>query len=101
MAGHETRTAHDGNEAIAAAAGFRPEVIVLDIGLPGRNGHDVARHIRAEPWGKNTLLVAVTGWGQEEDRRRSDEAGFDAHLVKPVDPIALESLLARRQRSAA
>ena len=83
------------------AASFRPEVIPLDIGLPGLNGHDVARHIRAEPWGKNILLVAVTGWGQEEDRRRSDEAGFDAHLVKPIDPVVLETLLARRQRSAA
>ena len=93
MLGNETRTAHDGIEALSAAAGFRPEVILLDIGMPRLNGYDTARRMRQEPWGRHALLVALTGWGQEEDRRRSREAGFDHHLVKPVDPAALEQLL--------
>ncbi|MCM5679713.1 PAS domain S-box protein [Schlegelella sp. S2-27] len=93
MLGNETRTAHDGVEALSVAAGFRPEVILLDIGMPRLNGYDTARQMRQEPWGRHVLLVALTGWGQEEDRRRSREAGFDHHLVKPVDPAALERLL--------
>jgi CheY-like chemotaxis protein len=101
LSGNETRMAHDGVEAIAAAERFRPEVVLLDIGLPGRDGYDVARHIRAQPWGKSALLVAITGWGQDEDRRRSEEAGFDAHLVKPIDPVVLEQLLVARERPAA
>jgi two-component system CheB/CheR fusion protein len=101
LSGNETRMAHDGVEAIAAAERFRPEVVLLDIGLPGRNGYDVARHIRAQGWGKSALLVAITGWGQDEDRRRSEEAGFDAHLVKPIDPVMLEQLLVARERPAA
>jgi CheY-like chemotaxis protein len=101
ITGNEVRTAHDGNDAIAAATSFRPHVMVLDIGMPGRNGYDVARHMREQPWGKDILLVAVTGWGQDEDRRRSDEAGFDAHLVKPIDPAEIERLLAQRQKTAA
>ena len=101
ITGNEVRTAHDGNDAIAAAMSFRPHVMVLDIGMPGRNGYDVARHMREQPWGKDILLVAVTGWGQDEDRRRSDEAGFDAHLVKPIDPADIERLLAQRHEAAA
>ena len=69
-------------------------MILLDIGLPELNGYDVARKIREQPWGQNMMLVALTGWGQEEDRRRSQEAGFNHHLTKPVDPIALKKLLA-------
>ncbi len=78
-----------------AAATFRPDVVLLDIGLPKLNGYEAARKIREQPWGKNMLLVALTGWGQEEDRRRTQQAGFNAHLVKPVDLDALQALLAR------
>jgi signal transduction histidine kinase len=92
VSGHETHTAHDGLEAVAAAERFRPEVALLDIGLPRLNGYDAARRIREQPWGKDMVLVALTGWGQEEDRRKSKEAGFDLHMVKPVD---LELLMER------
>jgi PAS domain S-box-containing protein len=92
--GNETQTAHDGLEALDVAAAFRPDVILLDIGMPRLNGRDAARRIRRAAWGKHVVLAAVTGWGQEEDRRQSREAGFDLHLVKPVDPAALEKLLA-------
>jgi CheY-like chemotaxis protein len=92
--GHETRTAHDGVEALAAAEAFRPDVVLCDIGLPKLNGYEVARRIREQGWGEGMVLIAQTGWGQEEDRCRSKEAGFNFHLVKPVDPDALEKLLA-------
>src|SRR5262249_11514831 len=92
--GHETRTAYDGLEAVQAAAIFKPEVILLDIGLPKMNGYEAARHIRQQPWGKDVVLLAITGWGQEEDKRRALEAGFDHHLTKPVEGAALERLLA-------
>jgi PAS domain S-box-containing protein len=94
ISGNETHTAHDGLEALAAAERFRPDVVLLDIGLPQLNGYDACRRIRAEPWGKTMVLIALTGWGQEEDRRKSKDAGFDAHLVKPVDYGALMELLA-------
>ena len=74
---------------MAAAGEFRPEVVLLDIGLPRLNGYDAARRIRELPGGREVLLIAVTGWGQDGDRQRSKEAGFDHHLVKPVDPAAL------------
>jgi signal transduction histidine kinase/ActR/RegA family two-component response regulator len=93
LAGHDIQTANDGLEAVQAAATFRPDVVLLDLGMPKMNGHEAARHIRQQPWGKNMLLIALTGWGQEEDRRRSAEAGFDHHLVKPAEPKALEELL--------
>ena len=92
--GHETATAHDGLAAIASAESFRPEVILLDIGMPKMNGYDVCRKIRDEPWGKDMVLIAQTGWGQEEDRRRTQAAGFDYHLVKPVNHSTLVKLLA-------
>jgi CheY-like chemotaxis protein len=76
------------------AATFRPDLILRDIGMPILNGYDTARHIREQPWGKHVLLVALTGWGQDEDRRKSQEAGFDLHMVKPIEPAALEELLA-------
>jgi CheY-like chemotaxis protein len=95
LAGHKTHTTYDGLEAIEAAATFRPDVILLDIGLPELNGYEVARKIREQPWGQAMVLVALTGWGQEEDRRRSREAGFNHHLTKPVDPLALTRLLAK------
>jgi len=94
LAGHTTHNAYDGLEAMEAAATFRPDVILLDIGLPKLNGYEVARKIREQPWGQAVVLVALTGWGQEEDRRRSREAGFNHHLTKPVDPLALTRLLA-------
>ncbi len=95
MGGNETRTTHDGLAALAAAAEFRPDVVLLDIGLPGMSGLDVARLIRQEPWGENIALIALTGWGQEEDRRNSMEAGFNAHLVKPVEQAEMMELLGR------
>ncbi len=101
LSGYETHLAHDGSAAIVQADRLKPEVVLLDIGLPGRSGYEVAEHIRTQPWGRSALLVAITGWGQEEDRRRSESAGFDAHLVKPIDPAALEHLLAARERPAA
>jgi PAS domain S-box-containing protein len=94
LAGHEVHTAHDGQEAVEAAAWFRPEVALLDIGMPRLNGYEACRRIREQPGGRQIVLVAVTGWGQEEDRRRASEAGFDRHLTKPVDPADLERVLA-------
>jgi PAS domain S-box-containing protein len=94
LMGNETQTAHDGLEALAAGATFRPDVILLDIGMPRLDGYATARRVRGEPWGRDVVLVALTGWGQPEDRRRSDEAGFDHHLVKPVEAAALARLLA-------
>jgi CheY-like chemotaxis protein len=94
LTGNETRTAYDGLQALEEAASFRPNVILLDIGLPELNGYDVARKIREQPWGETMILVALTGWGQDEDHRRSKEAGFNHHLTKPVDPAALKELLA-------
>jgi CheY-like chemotaxis protein len=98
--GHETYAARDGREAIEAAERLRPDAVLLDIGLPGLNGYEVCRRIRQQPWGKGLMLVALTGWGQDEDRRRSKEAGFDAHMVKPVDPEVLLKLLASAERKA-
>ena len=82
--GQEVRVAHDGPAALAAAGEFRPEVVLLDIGLPGMDGYEVARRLRERPEFEETLLVALTGWGQEADRERSRAAGFDHHLVKPA-----------------
>ena len=94
LTGHEIRTAHDGAEAMRVAEEFRPDVAVLDIGLPKMDGYEVAGLIRRETWGEGMVLIAATGWGQETDRHRSREVGFDHHLVKPVDPAALIQLLA-------
>jgi CheY-like chemotaxis protein len=93
LTGNEVETAHDGLAAIAAAERFRPDVMLLDIGLPKLNGYDACRRIREQPWGQDILLIAATGWGQEDDRRQSTEAGFDHHLVKPVDFEMLTKLL--------
>ncbi len=97
LMGNEVRTAHDGLEAVRAAEVFRPDVVLLDIGLPKLNGYEAARRIREQPGGGDIVLIAVTGWGQEEDRRRSKEAGFNHHMVKPLEPAALEKLLAGLQ----
>lgn len=96
LLGNETRTAHDGLQALAEAAGFQPDIILLDIGMPKLNGYEVAQRIRQEEWGKDMLLVAVTGWGQDEDRRRSRDAGFDYHLVKPADLADVQDVLQGR-----
>jgi two-component system CheB/CheR fusion protein len=94
LMGHEVETAHDGHSALQAVCTFRPEVVMLDIGLPGMSGYEVAKALRSQPQHASLMLVAVTGYGQEEDRRQSQEAGFDRHLVKPVDVAVLEALFA-------
>lgn len=92
--GHEVHLAFDGPGALEAAVALRPDIVLLDIGLPGMTGHEVAHHLRAEHGLTNMVLIALTGWGQEEDRRRSREVGIAHHLVKPVDPETLHQLLA-------
>jgi PAS domain S-box-containing protein len=92
--GNEVEIAHDGYEAVEAAANFRPAVVLLDVAMPKLNGYDAARRIREQPWGKKIVLIAVTGWGQARDRQRSREAGFDEHLTKPVDYPVLVRMLA-------
>jgi PAS domain S-box-containing protein len=98
VTGNEVRLAQDGPSALQVAKEFRPELVLLDIGLPGMDGYEVARRMRQMPEMKGSVLVAQTGWGQEEDRRRSRDAGFHDHLVKPLDPAALQSLLERLSR---
>lgn len=95
FSGNETATAYDGVTAVEATQSFRPDILLLDISLPKMDGHEVARRIREQDWGKQMILVALTGWGQEEDRRRSKEAGFDEHMLKPVDYEALMKFLAK------
>jgi PAS domain S-box-containing protein len=97
--GQDVRVAHDGPSALELAATFRPEVVILDIGMPGMDGYEVARRLRSHPELRWPRLVALTGWGQEGDRQRSREAGFDCHLVKPVDPEALRALLSEPVQS--
>jgi signal transduction histidine kinase/ActR/RegA family two-component response regulator len=92
--GNEVRTAYNGLEGFTLAGEFRPQVVLLDLGLPGMNGYQVARKIRQQEWGKGMILIAVTGWGQERDRQTARESGFDHHMVKPVDPSKLMELLA-------
>jgi PAS domain S-box-containing protein len=96
MYGHETRTAHTGAEALDAAATFKPEVVFLDIGLPGMNGYEVARRLRNDPAVRGATLVALTGWGTEEDKSHALEAGFDYHLTKPVETTAIDRVLSPR-----
>ena len=93
LAGHEVHTAHGGQAALSLAGAVRPEFALLDIGMPDLDGYEVAKQIRAAPWGKDVKLIALTGWGQDEDKRRARAAGFDHHLTKPVDPESLEALL--------
>ncbi|MDB6012049.1 MAG: chemotaxis protein methyltransferase CheR [Gammaproteobacteria bacterium] len=92
-AGYDVRTAGDGAQALETAAQFRPDVALLDIGMPKLNGYEVARQLRNQPWGRHVLLIAVTGWGGVEHRQQTAQAGFDHHLTKPVDPAALTRLL--------
>jgi len=93
FSGHEVRVAHDGAAALDAVRDFRPDVAFLDIGMPGLTGYEVAQAVRAEPWGHDIKLIAVTGWGQPDDRARAHTAGFDRHLIKPVDPAEVDRLL--------
>ena len=96
LLGHETRTAFTGPEAVAVAADFQPEVVLLDIGLPGMDGYEVARRLRAMPALDGAFLVAMTGYGSDEDRAAGKNAGFDEHLVKPVNLDILRECLRRR-----
>ena len=93
MQGHATRVAHDGNEALSAAHDFRPEIVFLDIGMPGKDGYEVARELRGQPETRQAVLVALTGWGAQDDRARTRSAGFDHHLTKPAGIADVEGLL--------
>jgi CheY-like chemotaxis protein len=97
LIGHTPTLAHDGIEALATARTLQPDVILLDIGLPGMNGYDVCRELRKDPRFKNTILIAQTGWGQERDRQEAHEAGFDHHLTKPVRFEQFSELLGARE----
>jgi PAS domain S-box-containing protein len=101
MMGHEVETALDGLEAIEKAGQFEPEAIVLDIGMPGLDGLETARRIRQQPWGKRAVLIAITGWGNDNNKRESADAGFDVHLVKPVDPMTIVNTLDKIDESKA
>jgi CheY-like chemotaxis protein len=94
MLGNEVRTAYDGEAGVAAAGEFRPDLIFLDLGMPKMNGYEACRRVRGQPWGEGVTLVALTGWGQDDDRRKTADAGFDHHLVKPVEYAALTKLMA-------
>jgi CheY-like chemotaxis protein len=93
--GHDVRVAYDGEEALACAAVFQPEAAFIDVGMPRMDGHALARRLRETERGRGALLVAVTGWGGDDDRARARDAGFDAHLTKPVAGEALNEVLAR------
>jgi CheY-like chemotaxis protein/two-component sensor histidine kinase len=99
LTGNEVQTAHDGEEAVQKAERYRPDLILLDIGLPKLNGYAACHAIRETDWGKAIHIVALTGWGQEEDRRKSKEAGFDDHVVKPVNHATLAKILASPKRN--
>jgi signal transduction histidine kinase len=98
VCGHEVRKASDGQETLQTVTAWRPDVALLDIGMPILDGYEVARRIRSEPWGANLFLVAVSGWGQSEDRQRATDAGFDLHFRKPIGLPALEGILEKAQR---
>ncbi len=93
MLGHTTRTACDGEECLDAMDAFLPDIVLLDIGLPGQSGYEVCRCIKGRPDGRKPMMVALTGWGGDDDKRRASEAGFDRHLTKPVDVAVLQALL--------
>ena len=96
LSGHEVHTAHDGARATELALQHQPDVLVLDIGMPCKNGYEVAQQIRAQPWGARAFLIAATGWSQEDDRQMANSAGFDVHLTKPFDPLVLMDLIAQQ-----
>ena len=97
--GHDVQVAHDGEGALRLAETYRPEAILLDLGLPRVDGYEVTRRLRAEPWAVRTTIVAISGWGQDADLQRSREAGCNHHLVKPAEPQALKTLLDDLNRS--
>ncbi len=101
VAGYQTSTAYNGEAGFAAAERLHPDILLIDIGMPDVSGHEIARRVRERPWGRNARLLAITGWGGHEDRERSQAAGFDDHLTKPVDPEALLQLIAKALRGAA
>ncbi|HVO88324.1 MAG TPA: PAS domain S-box protein [Casimicrobiaceae bacterium] len=101
LMGHQVQIAHNGSEALACAQSFLPHAMLLDIGMPGLNGYDVCRHVRRQPWGRDMMVIALTGWGQQADYRRSRQAGFDEHLVKPVAPDVLREVVTRVRAFAA
>jgi CheY-like chemotaxis protein len=96
LAGHEVRVAHHGRAALSVAEWFRPDVVLLDIGMPDLSGYEVAQELRQEPWAARIQLIALTGWGQEDDRRRALQAGFDHYLTKPAESDELEALIGNR-----
>jgi CheY-like chemotaxis protein len=96
--GHEVHLAHTGTEAFESAKRLKPDIVVLDIGMPDIDGYEVAQRIRHEAWGSDIVLIAITGWGQADDKRRALAAGFDRHMTKPVDPIQLEQLFEQATR---
>jgi CheY-like chemotaxis protein len=104
MSGHEVLIAHDGEQALTIARQAVPDAMILDIGMPRLTGDQVARAVRSEPWGQRVFLVAVTGWGEPDDKARASAAGFDHHLTKPVDLDEMEKLLgdfeAKRNRGS-
>ena len=99
LQGHHVAVAHDGLSALELAATMKPDAVVLDIGLPGLDGYQVAQQLRAQPWGRRVVLIAVSGWGHSKDKQRSRDAGIDYHLVKPVNPSELDTILAGRTRT--
>jgi CheY-like chemotaxis protein/anti-sigma regulatory factor (Ser/Thr protein kinase) len=99
IGGHDVRTAHDGLDALGAAAEFQPQVVLLDLGMPRMDGFEAARRLRCAPRGRDLLLLALSGWSHDDDKLRSREAGFDEHLVKPVDPELLGEILSSHARS--
>jgi CheY-like chemotaxis protein len=94
LKGNPVQLAHDGEEALKMAEQFLPDVVLLDLGMPKLNGYDACRRMREQPWGEKMIIIAVTGWGREEDRERTRAAGFDHHLVKPVLPLNLLEVIA-------
>jgi CheY-like chemotaxis protein len=93
LAGHDVKVAHSGSAALAWGGSFRPDVVILDIGMPDMSGYDVVRSARQESWGKSAYFIALTGWGQAADKERAAAAGFDRHLTKPIDADFLGALL--------
>ena len=93
LGGHEVIIAHSGHQALELGRQHRPDVVILDIGMPDKNGYEVARAARSEDWGRSAYLIALTGWGQAEDKERARIAGFDRHLTKPADPDLVEEIL--------
>ena len=93
LSGHDTRVAYSGPQALAMAADLAPQLVFLDIGMPGMDGYEVARALRQDERTRHAMLVALTGWGAEDDRERTRDAGFDHHLTKPADPLAIDAVL--------